>query len=114
MAKILIVEDDEKLRRELKIFLENNGFFVDTLVTFNDSINKIMAKTKDLVLLDINLPYLNGQIICKELKKLSNTPVVIITSQNTDIDELISLNYGADDFIVKPFNLQVFLARINK
>ncbi len=114
MAKILIVEDDEKLRKELKTFLVNNGYEVNTLDEFNDSINKIMDIPSDLILLDINLPYLNGEAIVKSLKEKIKTPVIIITSQNSDIDELLCLNYGADDFVTKPFNLQVLLARINR
>ena len=114
MAKILIVEDDEKLRKELKTFLVNNGYEVNTLNEFNDSINKIMDIPSDLILLDINLPYLNGEVIVKSLKEKIKTPVIIITSQNSDIDELLCLNYGADDFVTKPFNLQVLLARINR
>lgn len=114
MAKILIVEDDEKLRKELKTFLVNNGYEVNTLDEFNDSINKIMDIPSDLILLDINLPYLNGEVIVKSLKEKIKTPVIIITSQNSDIDELLCLNYGADDFVTKPFNLQVLLARINR
>ena len=114
MAKILIVEDDEKLRNELKTFLINNGYEVDTLTEFNDTINSILNKQTDLILLDINLPYLNGEVIVKSLKQNVKTPVIIITSQNSDIDELLCLNYGADDFVSKPFNLQVLLARINR
>ena len=114
MAKILIVEDDEKLRNELKTFLINNGYEVDTLTEFNDTINSILNKQSDLILLDINLPYLNGEVIVKSLKQNVKTPVIIITSQNSDIDELLCLNYGADDFVSKPFNLQVLLARINR
>ena len=114
MAKILIVEDDEKLRNELKTFLINNGYEVDTLTEFNDTINSILNKQTDLILLDINLPYLNGEVIVKSLKQNVKTPVIIITSQSSDIDELLCLNYGADDFVSKPFNLQVLLARINR
>ena len=114
MAKILIVEDDEKLRNELKTFLINNGYEVDTLTEFNDTINSILNKQTDLILLDINLPYLNGEVIVKSLKQNVKTPVIIITSQNSDIDELLCLNYGADDFVSKPFNLQILLARINR
>ena len=114
MAKILIVEDDEKLRNELKTFLINNDYEVETLNEFNDSINQIMNMPSDLILLDINLPYLNGEVIVKNLKQKLKTPVIIITSQNSDMDELLCLNYGADDFVAKPFNLQILLARINR
>lgn len=114
MKKILIVEDEAKIREELKIFLENNGYTVDTISEFTDVIEKIKIQDAELILLDINLPNTNGQYICKELRKTSNTPIIMITSKNTEIDELISLNYGADDYITKPFNLQILLARIER
>lgn len=114
MKKILIVEDELKIREELKIFLENNGYIVDCIVEFSDVIKNIKEHDMNLILLDINLPSINGQFICKELRKESNTPIIMITSKNTELDELISLNYGADDFITKPFNLQILLARIER
>lgn len=114
MKRILIVEDEIKMRDELKIFLENNGYIVDCILEFNDVINEIKKCEVDLILLDINLPSINGQFICKEIRKDNNTPIIMITSKNTELDELISLNYGADDFITKPFNLQILLARIER
>jgi DNA-binding response OmpR family regulator len=112
--KIEIIEDDEKLRVELQKLLNNNGFKASYLTDFSDVVTTIVNGDMDLILLDINLPYLNGEIICKELKQKINVPIIIITSQNTEMDELISLNYGADDFITKPFNTQILLARINR
>src|SRR5574344_1851981 len=112
--KILIVEDDIKLRNELQLFLNNNSYEVTCLEDFNDAIKSILNIHCDLILLDINLPILNGELICKELKKKIMTPIIMITSQNTEIDELLSLNYGADDFVAKPFNPQILLARINR
>lgn len=114
MKKILIIEDEIKIREELKIFLENNGYFVEIISDFSDVINYINNIKIDLILLDINLPNINGQFICKELRKDNTTPIIMITSKNTELDELISLNYGADDYITKPFNLQILLARIER
>lgn len=114
MKKILIIEDEIKIREELKIFLENNGYLVEIISDFSDVINYINKIKIDLILLDINLPNINGQFICKELRKDNNTPIIMITSKNTELDELISLNYGADDYITKPFNLQILLARIER
>ena len=112
MNKILIVEDDEKLRRELKIFLEKNGYEVEDVTDFSDTIGIILKANANLILLDINLPNTDGQYICREVRKNSDIPIVMITSKNTDMDELISLNYGADDYITKPFNTQILLAKI--
>ena len=112
MAKILIVEDDQKLRNELEIFLRNNGYQVQSLKKFDDTIQDILEQNPDLILLDINLPNADGQYICKEIRKQSNMPIIIITSRDNEIDELLSINYGADYYITKPFNLQILLAKI--
>lgn len=112
MQTILMVEDDEKLRKELSIFLTKNGYEVKTLEHFKNPIEDIIACQCDLVLLDINLPNFDGEYICKEIRKTSDIPIAIMTSRNNEMDELISMNYGADDFIPKPFNPQILLARI--
>src|SRR5574344_754192 len=114
MNRILIVEDEEKLRQELKVFLENNGYKILVLEKFNDTINDIKQIDFDLMLLDVNLPGVNGEFILKELRKDINTPIIIVTSRNNEIDELLSINYGADDFITKPYNTQILLARIER
>ena len=110
--KILIVEDDEKLGNELKIFLNNNGYQAETLKKFENAIENILNEKPDLLLLDINLPEVDGKYICKEIRKKSNLPIIIITSQDNEIDELLSINYGADHYITKPFNIQILLAKI--
>ena len=112
MKKILIVEDDEKLRNELEIFLNNNGYKAQTLKEFKDTINKILEINPDLLLLDINLPEADGEYICKELRKKSEMPIIIVTSRESEIDELLCINYGADHYITKPFNIQILLVKI--
>lgn len=112
MQKILIVEDDEKLRNELQIFLNNNGYKTESLTTFENTINDILKINPDLILLDINLPNCDGQYICREIRKMSQMPIIIITSRDSELDELISINYGADHYITKPFNIQILLAKI--
>lgn len=112
MQKILIIEDDEKLRNELEIFLNNNGYKADSLKTFDNTINDILENNPALILLDINLPGADGEYICKEIRKKSNVPIIIVTSRESEIDELISINYGADHYITKPFNIQILLAKI--
>lgn len=111
---ILIVEDEEKLREELKIFLESNGYQVETVKEFQNLDTNILKINCDLILLDINLPFINGEYLLKEIRKKSNLPIIMITSKNTELDELLSISLGADDFITKPFNPQILLARINR
>ena len=114
MHRILIVEDEVKIREELKTFLEKNNYQVEILTDFESSLDRILSFTGNLILLDINIPSLDGQYLCKEIRKISDIPIIIVTSKNTELDELLSMNYGADDFITKPYNLQILLARIER
>ena len=113
MQKILIVEDDKKLRKELETFLSKNGFDVKGLEKFDNTIEDILKEKVDLVLLDINLPYVDGEFVCKEIRKVSNVPIIMVTSRDNEIDELMSLNNGADQYVTKPYNIQIVLAKIN-
>ena len=113
MQKILIVEDDKKLRKELEIFLCKNGFDAKSLEKFDNTIEDILKEKADLVLLDINLPYVDGEFVCKEIRKVSNVPIIMVTSRDNEIDELMSLNNGADQYVTKPYNIQILLAKIN-
>lgn len=113
MQKILIVEDDKKLRNELEKFLNNNGYRAEGLKKYDNCIEDIMKSESDLILLDINLPFGDGEYICKEIRKISDIPIIMITSRDNEMDELISINYGADDYITKPYNTQILLARIS-
>lgn len=112
MPKILIIEDDEKLREELKIFLNKNGYNAITLTTFDNTIQDILQTNPDLILLDINLPNTDGEYICKEIRKQSNMSIIIVTSRDNELDELLSINNGADHYITKPFNIHILLAKI--
>ena len=112
MPKILIIEDDEKLREELKIFLNKNGYQATALTIFDNTIQDILQINPDLILLDINLPNTDGEYICKEIRKQSNMPIIIVTSRDNELDELLSINNGADHYITKPFNIQILLAKI--
>ena len=113
MQKILIVEDDKKLRKELETFLTKHGFIAKGLEKFDNTIQDILNENADLILLDINLPYTDGEFVCKEIRKTSDVPIIMVTSRDNEIDELMSLNYGADHYVTKPYNIQILLAKIN-
>ena len=113
MKKILIIEDDEAIRNELKTFLCRYIYDALVIEKFENIIEEIEKENADLILLDINLPIFDGFYICREIRKNSNVPIIIVTSRDSDIDELMSMNLGADDFITKPYNTQILLARIN-
>lgn len=113
MERIYVVEDEEKLREELITVLTKNGYECRAAVEFEDVAGQIMKESPDIVLLDINLPVYDGFYICRELRKMSDVPVIIVTSSDSDMDELMGLNLGADDFITKPYNIHILLAHIS-
>lgn len=112
MTKILVVEDDHQIQQELVLLLQRNGFEAQALTSFETVPQQIIAAHPDLVLLDLNLPGIDGQQICREVRQLSNVPIIVVTSRNTDLDELMVLSLGADDFIAKPYNTQILLMHI--
>ena len=113
MNRIMIVDDAETIRKELASFLESCGYKVSTLENFSHVVQDILQERPDLILLDINLPYADGYHICRELRKKSDIPILVVTSRNSEVDELMSMNLGADDFIAKPYNLHILEARIS-
>lgn len=113
MNKIFIIEDEDKMRNEVKTFLEKSGFLCDTSTDFENIIDKALSSNSQLILLDINLPVFDGYYICKEIRKKSNVPIIMLTSRQGEIDELMSMNLGADDFVAKTTSPQILLARIN-
>ena len=112
MKKILIIEDDESVRSELKELLSNAGYEALALEDYTNMLEDILMIRPDLVLLDINIPYMNGEVLLKTLRKESDIPVIMVTSKNTEIDEVLSMSYGADDYITKPYNPTILLLRI--
>ncbi|MER1990052.1 MAG: response regulator transcription factor [Solibacillus isronensis] len=112
MSKIVIIEDTETIREELKTFLITYGFEAIAPANFENIIQETLNETPDLILLDINLPIFDGYYICREIRKQSDVPIIVVTSRDNEMDELISMNLGADDFITKPYNTQILLARI--
>lgn len=110
--KLFIIEDDIVLRTELISLLESYNYSCETSDNFKDIISEATGSNADLILLDINLPYYDGYHVCREIRKISDVPIMVVTSRNNDMDELMSMNLGADDFITKPYNIQILLARI--
>ncbi|MGV3026351.1 response regulator transcription factor [Clostridium thermobutyricum] len=111
-SKIFIIEDDEKIRNELTSFLKKYNYNVSFSIDFENILEEVFKESPDIILLDINLPYYDGYYICREIRKKSNIPIIIVTSRNSELDELMSMNLGADDFVTKPYNTQILLARI--
>lgn len=110
--KILIIEDDLELREELKVLLDNNGYQGIILKDFKNALEEILVIDPDLILLDIKIPFLNGQQLLKKLREKSTIPVIMVTSKDSEIDEILALSYGADDYITKPYNPTILLLHI--
>lgn len=113
MKKIIIVEDAERIRLELTEVFERYGYEVKVPDNFDNVLDFVKRENADLIILDINLPIFDGYYLCREIRKSSDVPIIIVTSRDSDMDELMSINLGADDFITKPYNIEILLARAN-
>ncbi len=112
MKKIIVIEDDKVLREALTALLRDNGYEVCQMVKFDKVEKQIVEEKADLVLLDIILPNTNGQEILRNLRDISNVPVIMLTSKTGEIDEILAMSYGADDYIIKPYNPTLLLLKI--
>jgi len=110
--KIIIVEDDKEIREELTILLQNSGYEVKAIAEFENVAEKILENQPHLVLLDINLPNKSGYEICTKVRARSKVPIIFVTSRNNSMDELKGIMLGGDDYIEKPYNVPILLARI--
>ena len=113
MKHICVVEDEVLVREELSSMLENNGYKVSTVESFDDVVGEIISIDPDIVLLDVNLPNMSGFQICRALKNKSSVPVVILTSRDDLKDELNALELGADEFMTKPYRKERLLLRLS-
>lgn len=112
MQTILIVEDDPVIREELQLLLENEGYRALALEDFADIPDQVCAQNADLLLLDLGLPGRDGLALCADIRRRSKLPIVIVTSRDSTADELRALSLGSDDYITKPYDVPVLLARI--
>ena len=109
-AKIIIVEDHEPIRNELSILLSKYGYEIIAIEHFDTVLEDCLRENADLILLDINLPLYD---VCRAIREKSEVPIIVVTSRDSEMDELMSMNLGADDFVTKPYNTQILLARIS-
>ena len=113
MKKILIIEDDRVLSEELSKLLQSAGYEAARITEFRDVTAQMHNADADLILLDINLPGISGETLLQEFRRKSNTPVIMLTSRTAEIDEVLSMSCGADDYITKPYNPTILLLRIS-
>ena len=109
MKKIFVVEDDESICDELVQILENEGYEAESLKNFDNTKDDILKAAPNLVLMDINIPGINGRNLVKEIRKESDVPIIMVTSRTSEMDEVLSMSYGADDYITKPYNPTILL-----
>ena len=113
MAKKVLVVDDEKLIvKGIRVSLEQDGMEVDCAYDGEEALNMAKANTYDMILLDIMLPKMDGFQVCQAIREFSDMPIVMLTAKGDDIDKILGLEYGADDYITKPFNILAVKARI--
>ncbi len=113
MANTILVVDDEKNIVQLaRLYLGNEGFHVEEAYDGKQALEKARAVNPDLVILDIMMPEMDGLSVCRELRKTSNVPVIMLTARDDDIDKIVGLEVGADDYLTKPFNPRELVARV--
>ena len=114
MARIFVVEDDASLRDELMRLLELQGHTPLTSTAFDRVADDVLAEVPDCVILDLKLPGTGGHTVCRDLRRASQVPIIMLTSSDSEFDEVMSMNVGADDSVVKPYRPAALLARIDR
>ncbi|SNX53152.1 response regulator transcription factor [Thermoanaerobacterium sp. RBIITD] len=112
MENILIVDDEEMLVKGLKLSLIQEGYSVDFAYDGEEGLKKIRSGNFDLVILDLMLPKMDGLTVCREVRTFSNIPIIMLTAKGEDVDKIVGIEMGADDYLAKPFNTRELIARI--
>ena len=112
MKKVLIVDDEKSIVKGLKSYLEQDDMQVDTAYDGEEAVEKARTDAYDIILMDIMLPKLTGLEVCQIIREFSDVPIIMLTAKGDDMDKIIGLEYGADDYITKPFNILEVKARI--
>lgn len=111
--KALVVDDEKLIVKGLKFSLEQEGYEVDCAYDGQEAVDKAKETEYDIVLLDLMLPILTGYEVCQQIREFSDMPIIMLTAKGDDMDKILGLEYGADDYITKPFNILEVKARIN-
>ncbi|MBQ9699446.1 MAG: response regulator transcription factor [Lachnospiraceae bacterium] len=110
--KVLVVDDEKMIVKGLKFSLEQDGMEVDCAYDGEEAVSYIKENTYDIILLDLMLPKLNGYEVCQQVREFSDVPIIMLTAKGDDMDKILGLEYGADDYMTKPFNILEVKARI--
>lgn len=111
-ATILVVDDERNIVQLVRLYLSREGFRVESAASGREAIEKATAIRPDLVVLDLMLPEIDGLEVCRRLRRASNVPIIILTARGDDVDRIVGLELGADDYVVKPFNPRELVARV--
>jgi DNA-binding response OmpR family regulator len=112
MKKVLVVDDEKSIVKGLKFSLEQDDMEVDTSFDGEEAVNKARANSYDIILLDIMLPKFSGLEVCQMIREFSNVPIIMLTAKGEDMDKIMGLEYGADDYVTKPFSVRELMARV--
>lgn len=112
--KILVADDDERILRLLSDYLSFNNYEVIKATDGKEALEIFSSNNIDLVILDVMMPIYDGWIVCKEIRKKSNVPIIMLTAKDSDLDQLFGFDIGADDYVAKPFNIALLLARVKR
>ena len=112
MARVLVVDDEKLIVKGIRFSLEQDGMEVDCAYDGEEALSMAKEKEYDMILLDLMLPKLDGLSVCQQIREFSNVPIVMLTAKGEDMDKILGLEYGADDYITKPFNILEVKARI--
>ena len=111
-AKILVADDEQNIVRLLRLYLRNEGFDVVAAADGKQALERFASESPDLVLLDLMMPQMSGFDVCTEIRKRSDVPVIMLTARSDDVDKIVGLEMGADDYVTKPFNPREVVARV--
>lgn len=113
MTKILIVEDESSFSDALEFLLKKEGFDITVAINGQEAIDKFESENPDLVLLDLMIPVISGTEVCRLIRAQSQTPIIMVTAKDSEVDKVVGLELGADDYVTKPYSSRELLARIN-
>lgn len=111
-STVLVADDEKNIVQLIKLYLINEGFLVETAQDGQEALDKARRSRPDLVILDIMMPRLDGLEVCRRIRKESNVPIIMLTARTDDVDKVVGLELGADDYVTKPFNPRELVARV--
>lgn len=111
-TRVLVVDDEQRIREVVRIYLEKEGFTVGEAADGQEALNSIAAGKWDLIVLDLMMPGIDGWAICKEVRKTKAVPIIMLTARDDEMDRILGLELGADDYVVKPFSPRELVARV--